>query len=144
MTTTTVGGFEEGPAAQGPKAGHGTPAAGPARPGGLTLPVLVLAAVVASPAIYQCLVSHTVPVQVMLERYVLIALGCLVVSEGVRRLLWPSTSTSGPTVVANPAADGRAADETLVMPPVVPGAVAAGGSPAAAVDPALTAAGAQD
>ena len=63
------------------------PAADQAMLGGLTLPVLALAALVASPAIWQCLVRHTVPMHVMLERYVVIALGCLLVSEGVRRLL---------------------------------------------------------
>ncbi|GAA1957553.1 hypothetical protein GCM10009798_16210 [Nocardioides panacihumi] len=58
-----------------------------ARAGGLTLPVLAFAALVASPAIWQCLVRHTVPMHVMLERYVVIALGCLLVSEAARRLL---------------------------------------------------------
>jgi hypothetical protein len=59
----------------------------PGRGGGLTLPVLALAALVASPAIWQCLVRHALPVQVMLERYVVIAVGCLLISEVARRLL---------------------------------------------------------
>jgi hypothetical protein len=58
-----------------------------ARQGGLTLPMLAFAALVASPALWGCLVRHELPVQVMLERYVLIAVGCLAVSEVVRRLL---------------------------------------------------------
>src|SRR3954467_4144528 len=58
-------------------------------PGGLTLPVLALAALVCSPAIWQCLVRHALPLHVMLERYVVVALGCLLVSEAARRLLRP-------------------------------------------------------
>ena len=70
------------------------------RAGGLTLPVLAFAALVASPAIWQCLVRHTVPMHVMLERYVVIALGCLLVSEVARRLLRPgSEETVDETVV---------------------------------------------
>jgi len=105
------------------------PSSVPASPGGLTLPVLALAAMVSSPAIWQCLVAHTVPLQVMLERYVLIALGCLLVSEVVRRLLWPpapatpttpttptgSTGSTGPLgagVSTRSAVDGLAARPT--------------------------------
>src|SRR6478752_8383931 len=67
------------------------PAADQAMLGGLTLPVLAFAALVASPAIWQCLVRHTVPMHVMLERYVVIAIGCLLVSEAARRLLRPGS-----------------------------------------------------
>jgi hypothetical protein len=89
------------------------------RPGGLTLPVLFFAALVASPAIWQCLVRHALPVHVMLERYVLIALGCLLVSEVALRLM------------PRPAAaveDGAAAG---------PGAAGTPGTPGAPGDPAL-------
>jgi hypothetical protein len=63
------------------------PPARSARHGGLTLPVLAFAALVASPAIWQCLVRHELAVHVMLERYVLIALGCLLVSEVALRMM---------------------------------------------------------
>lgn len=71
------------------------PAPRPLRPGGLTLPVLAFAALVASPAIWQCLVRHALPMHVMLERYVAIAVGCLLVSEAVRRLLPQSSEDAG-------------------------------------------------
>ena len=94
------------------RAAQPRPSSAPPSAGGLTLPVLALAALVCSPAIWQCLVRHTVPMQVMLERYVLIALGCLLVSEVVRRLLWPPApaippsppSHTGPTTSTDPVA----------------------------------------
>lgn len=73
------------------------------RGGGLTLPVLAFAALVASPAIWQCLVRHDLPVHVMLERYVVIALGCLLVSEVARRLLpTPAAAPDTPADVIRP------------------------------------------
>lgn len=75
------------------------------RAGGLTLPVLAFAALVASPAIWQCLVRHTVPMHVMLERYVVIALGCLLVSEATRRLLPSDRSETAAEMAAETAAE---------------------------------------
>lgn len=82
--------------------------------GGLTLPVLAFAALVASPAIWQCLVRHTVPMHVMLERYVVIALGCLLVSEGARRLMGSPTAAdpADPTDAEEPAGDLETAGMT--------------------------------
>jgi hypothetical protein len=94
----------------------------PTGPGGLTLPVLALAALIASPAIWQCLVLHTVTTQVMLERYVVIALGCLLVSGGARRLLrpTPATAPARPTAPAD-ATPTDAADPAADLTPGLPG-----------------------
>jgi hypothetical protein len=72
------------------------PTVRPVGPGGLSLSVLGFAALVASPAIWQCLVRHAVPMHVMIERYVVIALGCLLVSEAARRLLRQATREPAP------------------------------------------------
>jgi hypothetical protein len=111
---TTLGTFADRAAAFDPGQGRdAAPTPGPGWPGGLTLPVLALAALVSSPAIWQCLVRHTVPMHVMLERYVLIALGCLLVSEAVRRLLWPAvpaTPAGGTLAGSDTAPDHTAQD----------------------------------
>lgn len=95
------------------------PAMRPVTPGGLSLSVLGLAALVASPAIWQCLVRHALPMHVMLERYVVIALGCLLVSEAARRLLRRAVAQEPadeatdpvPAAVADPALALLAAEE---------------------------------
>lgn len=108
---TTLNAFEEQASAEAERTQDRTPDTAPALSGGLTLPVLALAALVASPAIYQCLVTHTVPMQVMLQRYVLIALGCLLVSEVVRRMIRPSTPAVPPTPSTGAATTADAAGD---------------------------------
>jgi hypothetical protein len=135
MTTMSM---YDGPATQrlDPDAVRHVPrAARPTGAGGLTLPVLALAALVSSPAIYQCLVRHAIPTHVMLERYVLIALGCLLVSEVGRRFLRADEAPEGPGS-ADLAAAGEPADALFppATPSPLPGAPAA---PADDVDPAL-------
>ncbi|MDH2414609.1 hypothetical protein [Nocardioides sp. CER19] len=102
------------------------PTVRPVTPGGLSLSVLAFAALVASPAIWQCLVRHTVPMHVMLERYVVIALGCLLVSEAARRLLRHAGAQEPAGGQAGEAVDATVTD-TLVMPT----------APGAPADPAL-------
>jgi hypothetical protein len=89
------------------------PALRPPRAGGLTLPVLAFAALVASPAIWQCLVRHELPTHVMLERYVLIAIGCLAVSEVARRLLpRPAETSDVPSDATSDVPSDRGVDPT--------------------------------
>lgn len=94
------------------------PSLRPGHAGGLTLTVLALAALVASPAIWQCLVRHELPLHVMLERYVLIAVGCLAVSEVARRLLPQPEAEAAPEIPAGELAveaDEPASADTLVL-----------------------------
>jgi hypothetical protein len=116
---TTLTDFESHAAAEPERPRDTASTAGPAWPGGITLPVLALAALVCSPAIWQCLVSHTVPMQVMLERYVLVVLGCLLVSEVVRRLLWPPAPPA-PTTPTTPAGAAAATSASEVAAPDAP------------------------
>lgn len=80
------------------------PSSRPARGGGLTLPVLAAATLIAAPAMWQCLVRHVMPVNVMLERYVVIALGCWLLSEAARRWFGPGAGDA-----AHPSADAATA-----------------------------------
>lgn len=68
-----------------------------ARPGGTPgLAALGLAALVCSPAIWQCLVRQAMPFEVMLGRYVVVALACLLVAEAARRYLGAVSRPAGP------------------------------------------------
>lgn len=102
------------------------PAIRPVRSGGLALPVLGFATLVASPALWQGLVRHAVPMNVMLGRYAVIAVGCLLVAAVVRQLLRqaaPDAASGGAVdgAVDGPdhATDAPAVADTLVMPAAV-------------------------
>ncbi|UDY24042.1 hypothetical protein [Nocardioides sp. Kera G14] len=79
------------------------------RPGGVSVPLLIVATLVASPAVIQCL-HHSITFTTLMERWVAITLGCWAISEGVRRYVaraQKQNETSDPSTVT---------DETSVSP----------------------------
>lgn len=66
--------------------------------GAVTTPVLLAAAVLASPALFRSLVQDLVPLSVALQRFVLITLGCVAVAYVVQRLLPSSAPADGAEV----------------------------------------------
>lgn len=124
------------------------PAIRPVRSGGLALPVLAFATLVASPALWQGLVRHAVPMNVMLGRYAVIAVGCLLVAVVVRRLLRqavPGAVRDGASrdgasrdgASRDGAADDAADAPVIADTPVMPAAVTADPLGAGPTDPAL-------
>jgi len=55
-----------------------------AKSGGITVPLLIVSTLVSSPALYQFLVKHSITISTMLERWVLITLGCWLVAEAAQ------------------------------------------------------------
>lgn len=57
------------------------------KPGGISVALLIFSTVIASPAIFQCVVRQAISVTTMMERWVVITVGCWIITELVRRLL---------------------------------------------------------
>lgn len=80
----------------------------PARSGGLSLGPLLIAAVLASPALWRSLQQQMLPLYVALERLLVIAVLCVVVGDVVRRYLdvvpQPAPEPAAPAGSAGPAA----------------------------------------
>lgn len=78
---------------------------------------LALAALIASPALWQCLVRHDLPLEVMLERAVVVALGCVLLTEVVRRWAPPATGpATGPVTGPATGPAGGAQDLPMDLP----------------------------
>lgn len=71
---------------------------------------LALAALIASPALWQCLVRHDLPLDVMLERAVVVVLGCVLLTEVVRR--WAPPAIDPGVGAQDPSAGPAAAEES--------------------------------
>ncbi len=66
------------------------------KPGGISVPMLIVATAMSSPALIQGLVRHSIAFNVMLERWVVITLGCWAISEGVRRYVVATQRRAAP------------------------------------------------
>ncbi|WP_300682384.1 hypothetical protein [Nocardioides sp.] len=81
------------------------------RPGGITVTLLSVSTLVSSPAIYQCLVRGSISATTMLVRWVLITLGCWLVSEVARRYVVTARRSAQDTQDAAAAAAAQKADQ---------------------------------
>lgn len=76
------------------------------RPGGISIPTLIIATLIASPAIFQFAVRHSISVSTMLQRWVVITLGCWLLWEVLRRVL--AWAQAAQTAATQADADGSA------------------------------------
>lgn len=73
-------------------------------PGGLSLGPLMIAGVLASPALWRALQQHQLPLSVALERLLVIAVVCVVVGDVVKRYLdvVPAAEVPAPAAAPSP------------------------------------------
>lgn len=92
-----------------------------ARPdsGGISFGPLMIAGVLASPALWRALEQHQLPLYVALERLLVIAVLCVVVGDVVKRYLdvVPAPETTPAAEPASTAPAGSAATSPLDAPP---------------------------